>query len=325
MRNPFNVIVDRYDRVIEDARTRSRLFDHIWRAKQRYDRVLGGRLAAAIAYYGFFAVFALALVAYSILGYALGNNSELKGSVTHYLAANLPWLEVSQIEQSRGAVAVIGLLGLILTGVGWVEGLRSSQRLIWDLEEQPGNPVVRRLVDLGILVALGLLAALSLWIIGGIERQLLSLAPGQVVPGWVRHLLGFTGMLLNWLVNLVLAGALLAGVPRLRMSLRRLLGPALLVAIGFSLLTTIGQYIFAHTRENPAYRLASSVVGLLAFLYVFNQLLLFGSALAATSGFGRVMDLAAGPVPVDRTVEAGGEAGQDEIGGGGAGSGGRAG
>jgi membrane protein len=304
VRNPFSVVAERYDRTIEDARTRSRLFDHIWRAKRRYDLVLGGRLAAAIAYYAFFAVFALALVGYSILGYALGTNSELKGSVTQYLAANLPWLNVAEIERSRGAVAALGVLGLILTGVGWVEGLRSSQRLIWGLEEQPGNAVVRRLVDLGILVGLGLLAALSLWIIGGIQRELLSLAPGQVAPGWVRQLLSFTGLLLNWLVNLVLAAALLAGVPRLRMSLRRLLGPTLMVAIGFTLLTTLGHYIFDRTSENPAYRLASSVVGLLAFLYFFNQLLLFGSALAATSEYGRVMDLAAGPVPVEGDGEA---------------------
>ena len=41
-------------------------FDHFWRARERYNEELGGRLAAAIAYYAFFAVFALGLVAYSV-------------------------------------------------------------------------------------------------------------------------------------------------------------------------------------------------------------------------------------------------------------------
>lgn len=294
MRNPVDLVVAGYERVVAGARTRSAAFDHGWLAKERYDQVLGGRLAAAIAYYAFFAVFALALVAYSVLGFALRADSELKGSVTEYLSTNLPWLQVSQIEESRGTLAVVGFVGLVLTGVGWVEGLRSSQRLIFGLDEQPGNAIVRRLVDLGILVGLGLLVGLSLWITGGIQRFLFGITPQQVPP-WMQDLLGSAGVLLGWLVNLVLAAALLAGVPRLRMPARRLLPPTILVAIGISLLTTLGRFIFQRTEDNPAYQLAGSVVGLLVFLYLFHQLLLFGCALAATSRHGRVMDLAAGP------------------------------
>jgi len=294
MRNPFEWVSRRYDRALTGARARSGVFDHFWRAKERYESVLGGRLAAAIAYYAFFAVFALALVAYSVLGFALGASSDLKGSVTQYLAANLPWLQVSQIEQSRGTVALIGLAGLVLTGVGWVEGLRSSERLIWGLDEQPGNTVVRRLVDLGILVGLGVLVGLSLWVTGGIERLLFGFTPDQVPP-WMQDLLSSASVVLGWVVNLTLAAALIAGVPRLRMPPRRLLPPTLLVAIGITLLTTLGRFIFQRTENNPAYQVASSVVGLLVFLYLFHQLVLFGSAIAATSKHGRVVDLAAGP------------------------------
>ena len=43
----------------------------------------------------------------------------------------------------------------------------------------------------------------------------------------------------------------------------------------------------------PAYGLVASAVGLLVYLYVFNQLLLFGAAWAATSPHGRVVDLSA--------------------------------
>ena len=287
MKNPFDPVTRWYDRAVERARSRSPRFDHFWRAKERYGTAMGGRLAAAIAYYAYFAAFALAVLAYSILGYALGNSSELKGSVAEYLTMHLPQVQVEQIQGPRGTFAAIGLIGLALTGVGWVEGLRSSQRLIWGLEEQPGNLIIRRLVDLGILVGLGLLLAFSLWIVGGIER-LIGMA-------WI-------GMILGWLVNLLLAAALLAAVPRLRMAPRRLLPPALLVAFGVSLLTTVGQVIVRRTEHNPAYQFASSVVGLLLFLYLFSQLLLFGAAIAATSRYGRVVDLAAGP-PAPRPPE----------------------
>jgi membrane protein len=279
VKNPVEPLVRRYEQVIERARSRSRAFDHLWRAKDRYGECMGGRLAAGIAYYAFFAAFALAFVAFSILGYALGTYSELEGTVAAYLDRNLPQLEVEQIRQPRGTFAVIGFVGLVLIGVRWVEGLRSSQRLIWGLDQQPGNPVVRRLVDLGMLAGLGLLWALSLWLAGSIER-------------FLTPALGWIGAVLGWAVNLVAAAALLAAVPRLRMPARRLLPPALLVATGISLLTTAGQVIVRRTEDNPAYQVVSSVAGLLLFLYLFSQLLLFAAAFAATGGRGPVRDLA---------------------------------
>jgi len=77
-----------YDQRIALARKRSTLFDHGWRAKERFDDVLGGRLAAAISYYGFFAAFSLAVVAYSILGRILnGSTSAFIGTVNSYLSS----------------------------------------------------------------------------------------------------------------------------------------------------------------------------------------------------------------------------------------------
>ena len=41
--------------------------------------------------------------------------------------------------------------------------------------------------------------------------------------------------------------------------------------------------------------MVAGAVGLLIFMYLFNQFVLFAAALAATSGYGTVVDLAAGP------------------------------
>lgn len=161
--------VDTWNAGIAAARRRSRRFDHFWRAHERYDEVFGGRLAAAIAYYGFFAVFALALVAYSVIGFVLASNQSAVDVVNKFLQENIPFLDADQIADSRGTVAIVGLVGLVFTGVAWIESLRSSQRLIWDLEQQPGNMFIRRAVDLGIMIGIGLLLALSLWAQNGIN------------------------------------------------------------------------------------------------------------------------------------------------------------
>lgn len=291
-----------WDAGITAARRRSRLFDHFWRARERYSEVLGGRLAAAIAYYAFFAVFALALLAYSIVGYVLASNTSAVDAVNRFLSANIPFLNADQIAASRNTVAIVGLLGLVLTGVGWIESLRSSQRLIWGFDQQPGNVFIRRFVDLAILVGLGLLVALSVWVQGAINDQvrplMLDLAPENVSVGFQNAVLivgDVIGILLALLVNCVLAASMLAGVPRLRMPVGRLLPSTLLVAVGLSALSTIGRVYINYSSHRPAYQLVGGTVGLLIFLYLFNQLLLFGAALAAASKRGTVVDLAAGP------------------------------
>jgi membrane protein len=271
---------------VGSARGRYRAVDHLWRAAGRYDELLCGRLAAAIAYYGFFAVFALALVAYSAFGFLLPYDLDLLDEVRRFLRENLPLLNADAIEESRRTVGVVGLLGLIFTGIGWVEAIRSSQRLIWDVDQQPGNVVVRHLVDLAVLVGALLLMAASVITIDGLEALLVWLADGRIPAA-----LTAVGWALAVVVNMLLAVALLAAVPRLRMSPRRLGPPVLLVAVGVTLLNTVGRSFVSYARGNPAYAVVGGTVGLLIYLYVFNQLLLFGAALAATSRHGRVRDL----------------------------------
>jgi membrane protein len=94
-------------------------------------------------------------------------------------------------------------------------------------------------------------------------------------------------------INMVLAAALLVAVPRLRMTVRRLVPPVLMVGVGITLLNSVGRFFVAFVQRNPAYALVGTAVGALVYLYVFNQLLLFGAAWAATSPHGRVVDLSA--------------------------------
>jgi membrane protein len=277
-----------FDSTIDAARRRWRVFDHFWRARERYAELLGGRLAAAIAYYGFFAVFALALVAYSIFGFLLDHNLDLLSRVDDFLSGNLPFIDPTTIRDSRTEVGIVGLVGLVFTGIGWVEAIRSSQRLIWDLPQQPGNMVVRRLVDLAVLVGIFLLVALSAAAIDTVEWLLEWIAGGPSV------LLTVVSWGLSGAVNMVLATALLAAVPRLRMSPRRLLPSVVFVGLGILLLNTVGRWFVARWQDNPAYAVVASGVGLLVYLYLFNQLLIFGAAVAATGATGRVVDLAAG-------------------------------
>ena len=283
--NPIERAYGAAESWIMRLRFRSRYVDHLSRAVLRYMEVQGGRLAAAIAYYGFFAVFALLLIGYSIFGILLTSNAELLGIVRDFLRLNLPFLDVQAILSSGKTVGIVGIVGLTFTGIGWVEAIRSSQRLIWRLNEQPGYIGVRQALDLLVLIGILLLLGLSQLAVYGLEKLLDWLAGGLILE--------IISLLLTLAVNLVLATALLAAVPRLRMTARRMAPPVLQVGLGVTLLNTVGKSFVGLVERNPAYGLVGSAVGVLVYLYIFNQLLLFGAAWAATSPHGRVVDLAA--------------------------------
>jgi membrane protein len=283
-----------FDRWVAASRQRWRIFDLVWRSRERYNEVLGGRLAAAISYYGFFAVLSLVVVLYSLLGYVRNTRSSFVDAINDYLDQSVPLVAQTAASVGRGDVTALGLVALVLTGVGWVEALRSSQRAVWGLDQHPGNMFIRRLVDLGMLVGLGLLLGLSIVMSVAVDRVLDWLV-GPTIFG--AAILQSSGPVLQFLINSLLAAALLAAVPRLRMRPGRLFPAALVVAIGIQLLNSVGHWYIARSQHSPAYQLVTGAVGLLVYLYLLNQLILFGAALAAMTRLGNVVDLAAGPPP----------------------------
>ncbi len=283
--NPIDRAYEATESWLMRQRVRSKYFDHLCRALVRFWDVQGGRLAAAIAYYGFFAIFALLLIGYSVFGILLANNVELLEAVEDFLRQNLPFLDVRAIRESGRTVGIVGILGLTFTGIAWVEAIRSSQRLIWRLNEQPGYIGVRQALDLLVLLGILVLLALSQLAVYGLEKVVTWLA-----DGFIQSVIS---LLLTVSVNMLLAAALLGAVPRLRMTVRRMAPPVLQVGLGVTLLNTVGKSFVGLVQGNPAYALVGSAVGVLVYLFVFNQLLLFGAAWAATSPHGRVVDLSA--------------------------------
>jgi membrane protein len=300
------VIVDRIERAIlaraDSVRSRSRPIDHIFRAFARYDGIDGTRLAAATAYYGFFAAFALGVLAFAVVGWAVpGTNNAALDAVQEYLSGNLPQLDAESLTRASGRIGVIALIGLIIAGVGWIETLRSSQRALWCLEQHPGHPVVRWLLDLAVLVVLGALLLSSIAISSGLRGVLFGLreeAEEVLVPAAAESFVTWTDFAIAAGVDLVLATSLLVVVPRLRMPFRRIIRPALLVVVGLGVLKVVGRWFITRTQHNPAYEnftAAAAAVGLLLFMYFFHQIVLFAAALAATSHRGDVYDMATRP------------------------------
>ncbi|WP_326823225.1 YihY/virulence factor BrkB family protein [Streptosporangium sp. NBC_01756] len=275
------------------VRHRHGWLDHLVRAGVRYDQAGAARLSAALTYYAFFALFALGLLGFSIIGHVL-DTPQVLDTVQSYLTDTFPRLDVEALLDARSTAGAIAFVGLPITGLFWMDTLRSAIRAIWLIEEYPGRFLTRQLIDLGVLAGLGVLLSISLAVMFATETLLNwllvhTVGVDDVVTQWFLSAVAFV---LGLGVNTLLAVALLTAPPRLRLPPRRVLGPALFISVGLEALKSLGQFYLQLTAANPAYQVVAGAVAILVFLKILNQLVLFAAALTATSTKGDIVDLA---------------------------------
>ena len=115
-------------RAFSRLRRRSPQLDHVAQAWQRYSKDEGGQLAASVTYFGFLSFFPLLALAFSVLGYVVAYDPSLRASVEQSLQQALPGLigdgsgqiDVDRIAAAKAGAGIIGLLGLLYAGLGWV-------------------------------------------------------------------------------------------------------------------------------------------------------------------------------------------------------------
>ncbi len=293
----MSAIRQRFDRtktwaIATYARARRRFpwLEHFARAVTRFSDTRANRLAAALTYTSFLAVFPVLLLGFAILGFVLNGNPAALAKVTDYLHDNIPTVRIDSITNARFAAGVVGALGVLYTGVGWVEAVRGSVRAVWQKPEDPERLVVAKALDVVAMIGLGFLLLVSMLITFALSAAFHWVFSGVLWSTAASVLLGITSFALGVFTNVLLLGALLSALPRLRMRFKRLFGPALLGGIGLELLKTFGQLLLSHTVENPAYGVVATAVGILLFLNFFNKLLFFCAALTATSLTGEVAE-----------------------------------
>ena len=267
--------------------------DHLIRAYQRYTVDAGDRLAAAVTYFGFLSFFPLLALAASLLSYVLGDEavSTVVNQVNGYapgLATQLGLQDILTSNRKAGAAGLLGLIGLLYSGLGWVDALRQAIRAIWHQNVHEGNLVVKKVKDVVILLGLGATVVVSVGVsaVGGaftgFALSLVDLEPGGLATG-ITKLVGVgLGLLSSTLLFLYLFWRL----PRVATPLRRVLPGAVLAAVLFELLKQVGALYLQHTTTNPLYGAFAVVVGLLVWINIVSRVLLLCAAWTVTAPCG---------------------------------------
>ena len=231
----------------------------------------GGQLAALISYYAFVSLFPLLLVFVTVLGFVLhGDPSEqnriLSGTLNQFPLISKT-LDPKSIKGSPVALA-IGTAGALLAGMGITSATQNALDRIWAVpfKHRP-NFISKRLRSLAMLAALGVLQILST-AIGGFVGTGDHSAPAVV-----------GGVLIALALNLVMFMLAFKLLTAEDLRWRTLLPGVITAAVLWQLLQHLGGYYVDHELKHtePLYGFFAVVLGLLAWLYLGAQLIMFAA------------------------------------------------
>ncbi|MFI9807781.1 YihY/virulence factor BrkB family protein [Streptomyces sp. NPDC052301] len=260
---------------------------HAWRCYERLDRVKWTRLAAAMTFVSFIALFPLLTVAAAISAATLG--ADRQKAVELKIAEQFPGvvsdqLDLTSLVDNAGTVGVIAGAVLLFTGIGWVGQVRDCLRAVWELPDQQQNPVLAKAKDAGILLGLGgaLLVTLAASTLASAAVGVVSDRLGLAEHGWGSALLRLAAFSVAVLADFLVLLYVLTLLPGVEPPRRRLLVAALLGAIGFELLKLLLSGYIQGVAAKSMYGAFGVPVALLLWINFTTKLVLFCASWTAT-------------------------------------------
>ncbi len=292
------------------------------RTLARYGAARGGVLAGGMGFAGFFSLFPVLAVAFTVFGYVVGPNADLQRRVAERvdtalgvrLIGTAPGdgvVRIGDLVQGRvlTLTGVVGLLVLVIGGLGWLDAAREGIRAVAGLSRLPLG-VRRRLRDLasaavlGVTVLASVVAGVGVGVAAGAVLARLGLA---TTPGAGTVVTVVTGLVLALLDAVILAVLvrLLAGV---RLEPGRLWPAALAGGVALEVLTLSGGLLLHRVSGNALLAASSVLAAVLVWMGLVARVTLLTAALAVTLSreHGREPVDAGAREDLGRPVDAGG-------------------
>jgi len=232
----------------------------------------GARLAALLAYYGFFSLFPLLAVATTILGRVLANDPELRERLLDSALRTMPLIGPGMAGNlhafdAGGLALAIAITVSVWSGLGAVKAFEHAMDTLWNVPERRRAGFVAANVR-----ALGMLAVLaSLTFVSAIAAtsDLLGAGVAGTVAGWAAALM----------LNAVLFLAAFRVLCSTAVPWARLVPGAAIGAVIWTVLLQVGGLYVARqvAGANQIYGTFALVVGLLAWLYLGAMVALYAA------------------------------------------------
>lgn len=239
------------------------------RVQARFGEVHGGYLASAVTLTAFVSLFPLLLAVIGVVGLLSAGADDLAGQVVRRIgltgdAARLLRETFATAEESGRAASVVGLLGLLWTGLGLVAAFQFAFDAVWQIS---GRGIKDKLFGLVWLAGAGLIFVTSFvattalrWLPGPSWPVGVSLTFGVGVALWLWTFRALTNRDVGW---------------------RAFLPGAVLAAVGLEVLKVVGAVYVPRVvgSSSALYGSIGVVFAILAWLLIFGRLVLYAAVL----------------------------------------------
>lgn len=235
----------------------------------------GSSLAALISYYGFFSLFPLLMVLFTVLGYVTGDNPELQRRIQESALSRVPLLNSVDIAEVHGSgiALAVGVVAALWAGLGATQVAQDAMNQVFDSprHEEP-NFVFKRLRSLATLgvIGVGVLASTAVGVVGSaLER------------------IGIFGQIGLAIGTVVVNAAVIAGLFRMLTvtppGRRGMIRGALVGGVGWTLLQLIGGWYVSRLVDQASrtYGVFAVVIGLLSWIFLQARIFLYAAEAAS--------------------------------------------
>lgn len=277
---------------------------HLVNAYALLTRNNGNQYAGAITYFSFLALFPLLLLAVSITGFVLAAYPDLEADLFGRIAQEVPGDFGTTLSESiqaaienRASIGVISIVGVLLTGLGWIGNLRQAIDAVWGRAQVKRNFVMQRVANLGVLAGLGvgILLSLGLTVVGTeATDQILEVVGFEDLPG-AGVVVKILGIAIAVAADSIIFWWVLIRLPDVEVPRGIAIRGALFASAGFEVLKVVGTFTIARaSAESDTAGPFASIIAILVWIQLVVRLMLFVCAWMAVA----VDDRRANSVPV---------------------------
>jgi YihY family inner membrane protein len=233
-----------------------------------------GRLAALIAYYGFFSVFPALLALVTVLGFVLEDDPGLRADIADSALGQFPIIgdqiasSVADPLTGSPLALIIGLGGALWAGMGMVQACQDAMNEVWAVERADYPSFIgKRIRSLVMLAAMGVLVVSST----GATQLVNVVAPGALAAAGLL----VASVALNLLVFMVAYRVLTVA----DVGWRTVLPGAGFAAVAYTALQYVGGLYVGRTLDGASatYGTFAVVIGLLSWIFLIAQMMVLGA------------------------------------------------
>lgn len=285
-------LVERVKARLARLRERWPLVDHAVQTQEHYTAVQGSQQAGGVTYFGFLSVFPILALAFFVVGWVARVFPDAQDTLVKAVDEVLPGLvgdgdgqvDLADVQAAAGTVGIIGLVGVLYAGLGWLSSVQTALTVVFDMPERlrPSFVVgkVRDLVTLAVLGVVLFSSVIASAVLTRTSRALLDLVDVGARLGW---LVAVVAVLLGLAASALLFFLMFRLLVRPSLPDRALWSGALLGALGFEVLKQLSGLLLTGTRGQPAFQAFGIALILLVWINYFSRVILYAAAWAQTS------------------------------------------